>query len=109
MTRKTEFTNWNRIMPESVPREVHQALRTIHLDGLDAVWASIPRLLVSCGDKDLHTRFEMSNRILDLSPAARMSIFEGTGHAPFYERPVRFNRELEASAKGRLSSAVSRE
>jgi pimeloyl-ACP methyl ester carboxylesterase len=42
----------------------------------------------------------MSRRLLDLNPAARLSVYEGVGHAPFYERPERFNRELAVFAAG---------
>lgn len=81
-----------------VPRAVQQAVPTLDDDGLDDVWANVPRLLVTWGDEERHTRFEMSQRVLDLNPAARMSVFEGAAHAPFYERPERFNRELAAFA-----------
>jgi non-heme chloroperoxidase len=83
-----------------VPREVQQAIPTLNSDGLDEVWAKVRRLLVSWGDEERHTRFEMSHRVIDLNPSARMSIYEGAAHAPFYERPERFNRELAAFAKG---------
>jgi non-heme chloroperoxidase len=83
-----------------VPREVQQAVPALDSDGLDEVWAKIPRLLVTWGDEERHTRLEMSQRVLHLNPTARMSIFEGTAHAPFYERPERFNRELAAFAEG---------
>jgi pimeloyl-ACP methyl ester carboxylesterase len=83
-----------------VPRGVQQGVQTFDSDGLDEVWANVPRLLVTWGDEERHTRFEMSHRVLDLNPAARMSIYEGVAHAPFYERPERFNRELAAFAKG---------
>ena len=83
-----------------VPREVQQAVPTLDSDGLDEVWAKINRLLVSWGDEERHTRFEMSHRVLDLNPVAQMSIYQGVAHAPFYERPERFNRELAAFAKG---------
>ena len=83
-----------------VPREVQQAVPTLDSDGLDEVWANVSRLLVTWGDEERHTRFEMSHRVLDLNPAARMSTYEGVAHAPFYERPERFNRELAAFAKG---------
>jgi non-heme chloroperoxidase len=83
-----------------VPREVQQAVPTLDSEGLDEVWASIGRLLVSWGDEERHTRFEMSQRVLDLNPVAKMSIYQGVAHAPFYERPERFNRELAAFAKG---------
>ncbi|MBV9878583.1 MAG: alpha/beta hydrolase [Verrucomicrobia bacterium] len=83
-----------------VPREVQQAVPTLDSEGLDEVWATIRRLLVSWGDEERHTRFEMSQRVLDLNPVAKMSIYQGVAHAPFYERPERFNRELAAFAKG---------
>ncbi|NYZ14439.1 alpha/beta hydrolase [Azospirillum sp. RWY-5-1] len=81
-----------------VPRAVQLAVPTLDDDGLDDVWATVPRLLVTWGDEERHTRFEMSQRVLDLNPAARMSVFEGAAHVPFYERPERFNRELAAFA-----------
>jgi non-heme chloroperoxidase len=82
-----------------VPREVQQAVPTLDSDGLDEVWANVPRLLMTWGDEERHTRFEMSHRVLKLNPLAQMSIYEGVAHAPFYERPERFNRELAAFAK----------
>jgi non-heme chloroperoxidase len=83
-----------------VPREVQQVVPALDSDGLDEVWANVPRLLLTWGDEERHTRFEMSHRVLELNPAARMSIYEGVAHAPFYERPEHFNRELAAFAKG---------
>ncbi|MBP2301179.1 alpha/beta fold hydrolase [Azospirillum picis] len=83
-----------------VPREVQLAVPKLDSEGLDEVWAAIPKLLVTWGDQERHTRLEMSQRVLDLNPAARLSIFEGAAHAPFYERPERFNRELAAFARG---------
>lgn len=81
-----------------VPREMQQGVMAIGRDDLDAVWASLPRVLASWGDEDRHVRREMSSRLLDLNSAARLSVYEGAAHAPFYERPERFNRELAAFA-----------
>ncbi|MBK1841487.1 alpha/beta hydrolase [Azospirillum sp. YIM B02556] len=81
-----------------VPREVQLAIPSLDSDGLDEVWAAVPKLLVTWGDQERHTRLEMSQRVLDLNPAATLSIFEGAAHAPFYECPERFNRELAAFA-----------
>ena len=58
----------------------------------------MPRLLATWGDEDRHVRREMSSRLLDINPAARLSVYEGAAHAPFYECPERFNRELAAFA-----------
>lgn len=83
-----------------VPRELMEAIVRLGHEGLDQAWASIPRLLASWGEEDQHTRGEMSRRLIDLNPAARLSVYEGVGHAPFYERAARFNRELAAFAVG---------
>ena len=83
-----------------VPREVQQGVVRIGHEGVDAAWAAAPRLLATWGDEDRHLRPEMLGRLLDLNAAARLSIYEGAGHALFYERPERFNRELLAFAAG---------
>ena len=81
-----------------VPREVQQGVVRIGHEGLDAAWAAVPRLLATWGDEDRHVRREMASRLLDINPAARLSVYEGVAHAPFFERPERFNRELAAFA-----------
>ena len=83
-----------------VPREVQQAVGHLGHEGLDAAWAAVPRLLATWGDEDRHVRREMSSRLLDINPAARLSVYEGAAHAPFYERPERFDGELAAFAAG---------
>jgi pimeloyl-ACP methyl ester carboxylesterase len=32
-------------------------------------------------------------------PGARLSLYDGVGHSPFFEDPTRFNRELAAFVK----------
>jgi non-heme chloroperoxidase len=83
-----------------VPRAVQRAVVKLESEGLDLVWAELPELLLSWGDEEQHTRYEMSRRLLDLNPRARMSVYDGAGHAPFYERPARFNRELAEFTAG---------
>jgi non-heme chloroperoxidase len=85
-----------------VPREVYQVVPFLDSDDLDAVWPTVERLLVTWGSEDRHTRLAMSRRILALNSAARMSIYQGAAHAPFYEHPSRFNSELAEFA---ISSA----
>ena len=81
-------------------REMQEAMDVLGDDGLDEVWASLPRLLATWGDEDRLIRRGMSDHLLAINPAARLSVYEGVGHAPFYERPERFNRELAAFAAG---------
>lgn len=83
-----------------VPRAVQKAVVMLESEGLDTVWAQLPELLLSWGDEEQHTSYEMSRRVLDLNPRARMSVYNGAGHAPFYERPARFNRELAEFTAG---------
>jgi non-heme chloroperoxidase len=60
-----------------VPREVQQAVPTLDSDGLDEVWAKVPRILVSWGDEERHTRFEMSHRVIDLSRRSNVDLRRG--------------------------------
>lgn len=77
-----------------VPPELHAAIGQMSAEGVDEAFSSVDRLLVTYGASDTITTPEMSRRLLDLNPRATMSIYEDTGHAPFYEDPSRFNREL---------------
>lgn len=81
-----------------VPREVQEGVVKISSEGLDAVFAKIPRVLVTHGARDALIRFEMSKRISSFNPRARLSIYPNAGHAPFYERSERFSAELAAFA-----------
>jgi pimeloyl-ACP methyl ester carboxylesterase len=83
-----------------VPRAVQQGIVRMASDGLDQAFAATPRLLVTYGAKDALTPLPMSQRVLALNPAARLSLYEDAGHAPFYEEPERFNAELAAFAAG---------
>lgn len=83
-----------------VPRGVQQGILRISSDGLDEAFGRIPRLLVTFGALDLLTSPEMSRRVLALNPRATLSVYDDAGHAPFYEAPERFNRELAAFAAG---------
>lgn len=83
-----------------VPPEMQTGVMAIGQDNLDDAWGAAPRILATWGDEDRHVKMEMSRRFLDLNPNARLSIYEGTAHAPFYDRPERFNRELLAFAAG---------
>ena len=83
-----------------VPPELHAAIGQLSAEGMDAAFAAVQRMLVTYGAKDVITTREMSRRILDLNPRARLSVYEESGHAPFYEDHARFNGELAALATG---------
>lgn len=53
-------------------------------------------ILLTHGEQDGIVRLAMSERVVRLNTRNRLSIFEGCGHAPFYEDSPRFNRELAA-------------
>lgn len=61
--------------------------------------AHVP-VLVTHGTEDRVVLPAMSNLILDQCEDARVSWYEGVGHAPFLESPNRFNRELAGFAHG---------
>lgn len=81
-----------------VPAELHAAIGQMSADGMDEAFASVERLLVTYGAKDTITTLEMSRRLIDLNPRAELSIYDQSGHAPFYEDHSRFNRELSSFA-----------
>jgi len=77
-----------------VPREVQLGIGKISTEGLDPAFAAVPRLLVTHGAKDALVRRAMADRLLHINPRATLSVFERSGHAPFWEDATRFNREL---------------
>lgn len=53
-------------------------------------------ILLTHGRHDRLVRLAMSERIKTLRPESRLSVYDESGHSPFYEEPARFNRELAA-------------
>lgn len=53
-------------------------------------------LLLTHGAHDRLVRIAMSERIRALRPDAKLSIFNSSGHSPFYEESRRYNHELAA-------------
>ena len=63
--------------------------------------------------KDLLFQPTMSRRMQALNQEAQISLYPESGHAPFYDEPERFNRELAGSSAshlgdGHLRQAVER-
>ncbi|MDI3290825.1 alpha/beta hydrolase [Polyangium sp. 15x6] len=78
-----------------VPVEVQGAVGHIPLDGADESLRalSVPALVIH-GAEDRLAKVAMARRTASLVRGARLSVYEGVGHAPFYEARERFNAEL---------------
>jgi pimeloyl-ACP methyl ester carboxylesterase len=53
-------------------------------------------ILLTHGVHDRLVRLAMSERIKALHQGSRLSVYEDSGHSPFYEEPARFGQELAA-------------
>lgn len=78
-----------------VPVAVQQGIGRISTDGLDAAFAraGVPTL-VTFGVKDTLVARAMAEHSVRTIPGAKLSVYDEAGHAPFFESPERFNREL---------------
>ncbi|HKF71661.1 MAG TPA: alpha/beta hydrolase [Stellaceae bacterium] len=79
-----------------VPRDVRAAMTGREFDA-DALFRrlAIP-VLVTFGVEDQILTLEGARHVAGLIPGARLSLYDGVGHAPFWEDTRRFNRELAA-------------
>ncbi len=62
----------------------------------DALKTTNIPVLVSHGTEDQVCLLELGRYVASTVPGARLSIYEGAGHATFWEDPMRFNAELAA-------------
>src|SRR5262245_2862121 len=53
-------------------------------------------VLVTHGAEDRNSKVGNAKYTASVIPGAKLSIYEGIGHAPFYEDAARFNTELTA-------------
>jgi pimeloyl-ACP methyl ester carboxylesterase len=53
-------------------------------------------VLVSHGAEDRNAKLGVARYTASVIPGAKLSIYEGIGHSPFYEDAPRFNKELAA-------------
>jgi pimeloyl-ACP methyl ester carboxylesterase len=53
-------------------------------------------VLVTHGSEDGNSKVGNAKYTASVIPGAKLSIYEGIGHAPFYEDAARFNAELAA-------------
>jgi non-heme chloroperoxidase len=93
---------WNVV----VPAQVRANLGARELDYDDVLRALEVPLLVTHGRADTVVLPAMAEHVLTTCPTAEASWYEGVGHVPHLEEPVRFNRELtELTRRGRVRSS----
>ncbi|ASJ61382.1 alpha/beta fold hydrolase [Sinorhizobium meliloti] len=70
---------------------------TIDLEPVFAAYAG--PILLTHGVHDRLVRVAMSERIKAIHKNSRLSLYENSGHSPFYEEPARYGQELAAFVK----------
>jgi non-heme chloroperoxidase len=82
---------WNIVV---VPPKVRAALVTRLIDSDDVLSTLEKPVLMTQGRGDTVVLPAMGDQILKTCPTSTASWYSETGHAPFLEDPLRFNREL---------------
>jgi non-heme chloroperoxidase len=80
-----------------VPVEVRAAMRggrNASLDFTDVFKKIKVPVLVTHGSQDNLIKLPAAKYTASVIPGAKLSVYEGVGHAAFLERPARFNKEL---------------
>ena len=94
-----------------VPIEVRAALRggpNAAADYTDVFKTIKVPVLVSHGAEDNLVKVAAARYTASIVPGAKLSIYDNVGHAPFLERPERFNGELAAFASKATSQRSSK-
>ena len=76
------------------PPHVCRALLSRICDNDEVLRGVTVPALITHGDADTSVLLAMAEHHHALMPTSTMSTYAGVGHAPFYEAPERFNREL---------------
>ncbi|MGH7124086.1 MAG: alpha/beta fold hydrolase [Stellaceae bacterium] len=83
-----------------VPRAVRIAMTGREFDA-DALFHRLDLpVLVTFGIEDKILTIEGARHLASVIPGARLSLYDGVGHAPFWEDTPRFNRELAEFIRG---------
>ena len=77
-----------------VPAKVRANLGGRPLDATEVMSKLKIPVLVTHGDKDRNSKLGTAQYTAKTIPGAKLSVYEGIGHAPFYEDAARFNTEL---------------
>jgi len=78
----------------SVPLHVRIGLLSRELNNDDVISKIRKPMLLSYGDHDAVVSLSMARHIMSLVKHAKLSVYHGIGHSPFWEASRRFNREL---------------
>lgn len=97
-TRRLGEDDWDAALCWTmvVPPEVRGALIARSIDATDVLSDLSVSVLVSHGTRDEIVLPSMAEHVLEVCPTAEPSWYDGLGHMPFLEDPVRFDRELAA-------------
>jgi non-heme chloroperoxidase len=79
-----------------VPPKVRANLGGRALDATEVMAKLKIPVLVTHGEKDRNSKIGNAQYTAKTIPGAKLSVYEGIGHAPFYEDAARFNAELAA-------------
>jgi non-heme chloroperoxidase len=79
-----------------VPPAVRAALGGRPLDATENMSKLKIPVLVTHGAEDRNAKLGVAQYTASVIPGAKLSVYEGIGHAPFYEDAPRFNSELAA-------------
>ena len=82
-----------------VPAHVCRALIDRCVDNDDVLADVTLPTWIAHGDRDQSLRVALAEHHARLIPHAELSMYPDVGHAPFFEEPERFNRELFAFAE----------
>jgi len=79
-----------------LPVKIRQNLLGRPLDGTEQMSKLKIPVLVTHGDRDGNQKLGTAQYTAKVTPGAKLSVYEGIGHATFYEDAARFNTELAA-------------
>ncbi|GGD60966.1 alpha/beta fold hydrolase [Paenibacillus nasutitermitis] len=77
-----------------VPAYVHQGIFTRQVTNDDLLASLTKPVLVAQGMHDRTVNLGVGQRIAEITPSSRLSLYEEAGHAVFWDQPERFNHEL---------------
>jgi len=83
-----------------VPPKVRAGLGGRPLDATEVMSKLKLPVLVTHGAQDRNSKVGNAQYTAATIPGAKLSVYEGIGHAPFYEDAARFNSELTAFVRG---------
>jgi non-heme chloroperoxidase len=79
-----------------VPPKVRAGLSGRSLDIDDILKSLKLPVLVTHGSEDKNSNLVAAEYTAKMIPGAKLSVYQGIGHSPFFEDPARFNAELAA-------------